>query len=109
MRRVRLLSSPPAITIDDESLGVDHGDWPPVSVAGFELVPMWQARPARGRKRALATLPALAVAGALALSVGAGHDATPIRSAPLRPAAPPQSPLVVRAAASTTDGSRPRR
>src|SRR5690242_18311634 len=109
MRRIRFLSTPPAIVIDDEPLGVDRGDWSPVSAAGFELVPAWHGRPARGRVRALATLPALAVAAAVALSVSAGHDGTSMRPAPPKPAGPAQSALVVQAAESATDGSRTRR
>src|SRR4051812_35657833 len=109
MCRIQFLSAPPAIIIDDEPLGVDHGDWSPVSAAGFELVPAWHARPARGRRRALAALPALAVAAAAALSVGGGHDATPMRAAPAKPSAPAQSTLVVQAAASATDRSSTRR
>jgi hypothetical protein len=102
MRRLRLLSAPPAIAIDDEPLGVDHGDWPPGSEVGFEFVPAWHARPARGRRRGLATLPALAVAVAVALSVGPSHDATPVRAGAGAPAAPTRAALVVRASPPPT-------
>ena len=111
MRRIRLLSAPPAIAIDDEPLGiVDPGDWPPVSAEGFELVPAWQARPARGRRRVLAALPALVVAAAVALSVGPGNEPTPMRADPVRAAAPARRALVVQASpARATDVSRARR
>jgi hypothetical protein len=109
MRRIQLLSTPPAIVIDDEPLGESHGDWSLVSGAGFELVPAWHARPARGLRRALAMLPALAVAAAAALSVVGGHDAIPTRVRPTKPAAPAQAALVVQAATSASDGSRARR
>src|SRR4051812_17101650 len=98
MLRIRLLCSPPAIAIDDEPLdGVDPGAWPPASAEGFELVPTWHARPARGRRGVLATLPALAVAVAAALSIGRVHDSTPVSAGPLRPAWPTRPALVVQA------------
>src|SRR4051812_867305 len=97
MLRIGLLSTPPAIVIDDEALGVDHGDWPPVSVAGFELVPAWQARPARARRRLLATVPVLAVVAAVAVSVGPGHGATPMPAGAVKPAVPRRPALVVQA------------
>ena len=109
MLRIRLLSSPPAIAIDDEPLGVDDGDWPSASAVGFELVPAWQARPARGGRRVLATLPALAVAVAVALSVGPRHDAAPMRAGAVAPAAPARPALVVEASpppASDVSGAR---
>src|SRR4051794_14400087 len=102
MRRIRLLSAPPAIAIDDEPLGVDHGDWPPGSAVGFELVPAWHARSAHGPLRALATLPALAVAVALALSVGPSHDAPPMRPGAVAPTAPTRAALVVQASPAPT-------
>src|SRR3954451_6372393 len=80
MLRTRLLSAPPAIAIDDEPLGADRSDWVPICVEGFELVLAWQARPARARRRVLATVPVLAVAAAVALSFGPGHGATPMRA-----------------------------
>jgi hypothetical protein len=110
MLRIRLLSTPPPIAIDGEPLAVDHDDWSRVSAAGFELVPAWQAHPARGRRRALAMLPALAVAAAVVLSVGPGHGATPMRARPLKAAAPAQPALVVQASSAlATDGSRAKR
>src|SRR4051794_24359448 len=110
MRRCRILSAPPAILIDEEPLGVDAGDSPPVCVEGFELVPAWQARPARGRRRVLAAIPALAGAAAVALSVSGSHGATPTRAGALRPTAPPRPALVVRASSVLgTDGSAARR
>src|SRR3954467_3750462 len=110
MRRIRILSAPPAIAIDEEPLGVEPGDWSPGSVEGFELMPAWQARPARGRRRVLATVPALAGAAAVALSVSGGHDATPIRAGAVRPAAPARPAVVVEApSALATDGSRTQR
>src|SRR3954452_20397494 len=108
MLRTRLLSAPPAIAIDDEPLGADRSDWVPISVEGFELMPAWQARPARARRRVLATVPVLAVAAAVALSVGPGHGATPMRAS--KPAAPARPALVVQASpAPATDVSRARR
>src|SRR3954468_15750744 len=109
MRRLRIFSAPPAIVIDEEPLGVDPGDSPPVCVEGFELMPAWQARPARGRRRVLATVPALAGAAAVALSVSGGHDATPIRAGAVRPAAPARPALVVPAPGPASDGSRAQR
>jgi hypothetical protein len=110
MRRLRILFAPPAIAIDEEPLGVEPGDSPPVSVEGFELMPPWQARPARGRRRTLATVPALAGAAAVALSVSGGHDATPIRAVAVQPAAPARPALVVQASpAPAIDVSRARR
>src|SRR4051794_11894954 len=97
MLRTRLLSAPPAIAIDDEPLVADRSDWVPISVEGFELVPTWQARPARARRRVLATVPVLAVAAAVALSVGAGNGATPMRAGAVKPAAPARPALVVQA------------
>src|SRR4051794_27893328 len=110
MRRIRILSAPAAIAIDEEPLGVEPRDLRPVYVEGFELVPAWQARPARGRRRALATVPALAGAAAVALSVSGGHDATPIRAVAVQPAAPARPALVVQASpAPASDASRPQR
>jgi hypothetical protein len=108
MRRIRILSAPPAILIDEEPLGVDPGDSPPVSIEGFELVPAWQARPARGRRRVLAAIPALAGAAAVALSVSGSHGAT--RAGAVRPTAPARPALVVRASSAlATDDSATRR
>jgi hypothetical protein len=111
MLRIRLLSSPPAIAIDGEPLGgVDRVDWPPVATEGFELMPTWHARPAHGRRGVLATLPVLAVAAAAALSIGRGHDPTPLSAGPLRPAWPARPALVVKASpAPATDISSARR
>src|SRR3954468_3534651 len=109
MLRTRLLSAPPAIAIDDEPLVADRSDWVPISVEGFELVPAWQARPARARRRVLATVPALAGAAAVALSVSGGHDATPIRAGAVRAAAPARPALVVPAPGPASDGSRAQR
>src|SRR3954454_4148187 len=109
MRRIRIFSAPPAIVIDEEPLGVDPGDSPPVSVEGFELVRAWQARPARGRRRVLATVPALAGAAAVALSVSGGHDATLISAGAVRPPAPARAALVVQAPGPASDGSRAQR
>jgi hypothetical protein len=110
MRRIRVLSAPPAIVIDEEPLGVDPGESPPVSVEGFELVLAWQARPARGRRRVLAAVPALAGAAAVALSASGGHGATPIRAGAVRSTAPARPALVVQASAAlATDGSAVRR
>jgi hypothetical protein len=110
MLRTRLLSAPPAIAIDDEPLVADHSDWVPISVEGFELVPAWQARPARARRRVLATVPVLAVAAAVAISVGPRHGATPIRAGAVKPAAPSRPALVVQASpAPAIDVSRARR
>src|SRR3954471_21546615 len=110
MRRIRILSAPPAIVIDEEPLGVDPGDSPPVCVEGFELVPAWQARPAPGRRRVLAAIPALAGATAVALSVSGSHNATPMRAGAVRPPAPARPALVVEASAAlATHGSAARR
>jgi hypothetical protein len=110
MRRLRIFSAPPAIVIDEEPLGVDPGDSPPVCVEGFELVPAWQARPARGRRRVLAAIPALAGAAAVALSVSGSHGATPTRAGAVRPTAPARPALVVRASSAlATDDSATRR
>jgi hypothetical protein len=110
MRRIRLLSAPPAIVIAEEPLGVDPGESPTVSVAGFELVPAWQARPARGRRRVLAAVPALAGAAAVAVSASGGHGATPMRAGAVKRTAPARPALVVQASlALTTDGSAARR
>jgi hypothetical protein len=108
MRRLRLLSAPPSIAIDIEPLdGVVDADWPPVSVEGFEILPAWQVRPARGRRRIMATLPALAVAAAVALSVDRGHDPTPLRAGPVRQHGTVRPALVVQAspAPSNADSS----
>src|SRR3954447_16829744 len=113
MRRIRILSAPPAIVIDEEPLGVDPGDSPPVCVEGFEVVPAWQARPARparGRRRVLAAVPALAGAAAVALSVSGSHGATHTRAGAVRPTAPARPALVVRASSAlATDDSATRR
>jgi hypothetical protein len=110
MRQIRILSAPAAILIDEEPLAVDPGDSPPVSVEGFELVPAWQARPARGKRRALAALPALAGAAAVALSASGGHGTTPMRAGEVRPMAPARPALVVQASSAlATDGSAARR
>ena len=111
MRPIRLLSAPDAIAIDAEPLGiVDPADWPAAVAQGFELVPAWQARALRGRRRALATLPAFAVAAAVALSLGRGHDPAPVRATPVRAAAPARPALVVQPSpAPATDGSSARR
>jgi hypothetical protein len=110
MHRVPFLTAPTSIVIDDEPLGVNRGDWPPGSAAGFELVPAWQARPGgRSRRRALTTLPAL-VAAAVALSIGPGRGATPVRPGPARAVVPARPALVVQASpAPATDASRARR
>jgi hypothetical protein len=106
MRRIRILSAPPAIVIDEEPLGVDPGDSPPASVEGFELVPAWQARPARGRRRLLAAVPALAGVAAVALSAIGGHGARPVRAGAVRPMAPSRPALVVQASSAlANDGS----
>src|SRR4051794_38141948 len=110
MLRTRLLSAPPAIAIDDEPLVADCTEWVPISVEGFELMPAWQARPVRARRRVLATVPVLAVGAAVALSVGPGHGATPMRAGGVKPAAPSRPALVVQASpAAATDGSEERR
>ena len=110
MLRIRLLSAPPAIAIDAEPCDVAQGDWPPVSVEAFVLVPAWQARPARGRRRVLATGPVRGVAAAVALSIGRGHDAASMRAVSLGPSAPARPALVVRAStARATDVSGARR
>jgi hypothetical protein len=97
MRGIQILSAPLAIVIDDEPLdGVDRGDWPVVSADGFELIPAWRSRPAGRRRRVRATLPALGVAAAVALSVGRGQDAAPMRSSSARPVAPAGPALVYR-------------
>src|SRR3954454_16304952 len=110
MLRTRLLPAPPAIAIDDQRLVADRRDWVPISVEGFELVPAWQARPARARRRVLATVPVLAVAADVALSVGPAHGATPVRAGAVKPAAPARPALVVQASpAPATEVSRERR
>jgi hypothetical protein len=109
MRRIQILSASPAIVIDAEPLGVDPGE-SPVSVEGFELVPAWQTRPARGKRRALAALPALAGAAAVALSASGGHGKTPMRSGEVRLMAPARPALVVQASSALgTDGAAARR
>lgn len=106
----RLLSAPPAIAIDDEPLVADCSDWVVISAEGFELVPGWQARPARARRRVLTTVPVLAVGAAVVLSVGPGHGATPMRAAVVKPAPPARPALVVQASpAPATDVARGRR
>src|SRR3954453_15282340 len=110
MLRTRLLSAPAAIAIDDEPLGADRTDWVPISVEVFEFGPAWQARPARVRRRVVVTVPVLAVAAAVALSVGPGHGATPVRGGAVKPAAPARPALVVQASrAPAIDVSRARR
>jgi hypothetical protein len=98
MFRIGFLSSPPAISIDHEPLGgVDAAEWPPGSAEGFELVPAWHAGPRRGRRLVAATLPALAVASAVLLSVSRGHDPAPTDAAPVRASGPAPAALVVTA------------
>src|SRR3954454_1721605 len=110
MRRIRIVSARLVIVIDEESMGDDPGDSPPVSIGGFELAPAWQARPARGRRRVLAAIPALAGAAAVALSVSGGHGATPTRAGAVTPTAPARPALVVRASSAlATDDSAARR
>src|SRR3954463_6406259 len=107
MLRTRLLPAPPAIAIDDEPLVADRSDWVPISVEGFELVPAWHARPARARRRGLATGPVLAVAAAGAPSGGAGLGRTPRRGGAVKPAAPARPALVLQASpAPATEVSR---
>src|SRR3954468_18797729 len=109
MRRLRIFSAPPAIVIDEESLGVDPGDSPPVCVEGFQLVPAWQARPARGRRRVLAAIPALAGAAGVPLAGSGSHGATPTRAGAVTPTAPARPALVVRvSSALATDDSATR-
>src|SRR4051812_31314268 len=110
MHRVPFLPPPPSIAFADEPLGmVDPGARPPISRAGFELVPAWQARRARGRRRALATAPVLAVGVAVALAVDPGHDPAPVRAGPVRSEAPARPALVVQASpAPASDVSRAR-
>ena len=110
MLRTRLLPAPPAIAIDDEPLVAYRSDWVPISVEGFELVPAWHARPARARRRVLTTVPVLAVASAVVLSVGPGHGATPMRADAVKPAVPRRPALVVQASrAPAIDVARARR
>src|SRR4051812_24301172 len=110
MLRTRLLSASPAIAIDDEPLVADRSDWVPIAVEGFELVPAWQARPARARRRVLATVPVLAVAAAVALSVRPGNGATPMRAGAVKSVVQRRPALVVQASpAPATDVTRPRR
>src|SRR4051812_35026772 len=109
MRRLQILSTPPAIVIDEEALGVDAGESAPVSVEGFELVPAWQARPARGKWRALATLPVLAGAAAVALSASGGHGTTSMRAGDVRPMAPARPALVVQASSALATDSAAQR
>src|SRR3954470_5069841 len=104
MRRIRIFSAPPAILIDEEPLAVDPGDSPPVCVEGFELVPAWQARPARGRRRVLAAIPAVAGAAPVALSVSGSDGATPTRAGAVRRTAPARPALVVRASSALATG-----
>src|SRR4051812_10015338 len=78
MRRLPLLSTPPAITIADEPFGSDvsalgaHGD---ARVPGLQVVPAWQARPPRTLRR-LSVLAVPLAAGALAAAMWAGGDRT---------------------------------
>src|SRR3954451_3060270 len=97
MRRIGILPAPPTIAIGEEPLGDERGDLPPVAVEGFELVPASQARPAWGRLRVLAAVPALAVAAAVALSLSPGHEATPMRAGAVKPVAPTGPTVVVQA------------
>ena len=107
MHRVPFLTAPPSIAIADEPLDIGAAVDPLACTDAFELVPAWQARPARGRRRrVLAAVPAIAVAAAVAVSVGPGRDAAPLRPGPVRATSPVRPALVVYAsAAPATDVS----
>src|SRR4051812_41857655 len=104
MRQLPLLCTPPAFSVADEPM--DPGAAGPAADAqvyanGFELVPAWQARPARSvRRLAVVAVGTVAVAVAVALAAGRGNDAQALRerTAAHRGTSAPASPLVVRAA-----------
>jgi hypothetical protein len=106
MRRVPLLSAPPAIAIADEPLDGGSAADPLISSAGFELVPAWHARGPRRGRRLWAAIPLLAVGVAAAVAVGRDHTASALReratAAPVRPS-PVRRPLVVAATPVTAN------
>ena len=114
MRRPALFSTPPSIAIADEPLR----DGAALTTAealfssnGFELVPVWQARPPRRLRRLSAAVPLVAVAAAAALWVGRDDDARALRERPPSAIASETAPapahaLVVSAAPAARAGSR---
>src|SRR6476619_5419588 len=103
----RLLSTPPSIRIAAES--VDDARDAAVDVpTGLELVPAWQARPARRRRRLWATMAVAAVVAAAALVASGDHGArgqtarpTPAHERDLGDTRPRRLPRVVRPAHRT--------
>lgn len=109
MRRLLLFSSPSAIAIATERLDAGSapaaGD-PRLRSDGFELVPVWQARPRRRMSRVAAAVPMLALAAAAALWLGRDHDDGAVRerldaAGVVKPAT--TAALVVHAAPARTD------
>src|SRR3954469_17743797 len=109
MRRVSILSTPPPIVVCRESLSdgaaADGSALDPAD--GLEIVPRWQARPARRRHRVWASAPVAIAAAAPVVVVGHGGGSTrqqPERRAlPSRPAGPA---LVVAASPGVQPKSR---
>jgi len=103
----RLLSTPPSIRIAAES--VDDARDAAVDVpTGLELVPAWQARPGRRRRRLWATMAVAAVVAAAALVASGDHGARgqTARPTPAHAAAPtPGAAVVVSAARATEPGT----
>src|SRR5687767_7425928 len=111
MRRPALFSTPPSIAIADEPLGdgvaLTAADTL-LSSDGFEIVPVWQARPPRRFRRLSAAVPLAAVAAAAALWVGRDDDARALRERPAAAVASEAAPahaLVVSAAPARRAGS----
>ena len=114
MRPVSFLSTPPRITVAAEPLG-DAA--PPDANAldaleGLEIVPWWQARPARRGRGLWAATPAALAAVATAVALVPGRDAVDARAGAGTGIAPRATspPLVVSARPLTTteaSGSAP--
>ena len=116
MRRLPLLCTPPPIAIADEPLEA-AADLAPAaaagSTAGFEVVPVWQARsPRRLRRLSVAPL-VIAVVVTGVVVTGRGHDAQASRARPTRQSTTQSAlgqPLIVSAPADErTDSGRPAR
>src|SRR3954470_7577777 len=102
MRPVPFLSTRPPISIVAEPLG-NAASAEATSVEGLELVPSWQARPARRVRRLWAAMPVAAIVAA-ALSLARDHDAAAVRERPdpvMAPSSTASPALVVTAAPVT--------
>lgn len=104
-----LFSQPASIAIADESLAHDGAlgaAGVPPAVDGLEIVPAWQARPPRRRRRLSAAVPLVAIVAAAALWVGRGDDARALREpAAVGSVRAPTHALVVSAASARRAGS----